>query len=335
MRIKAGLRSICAMLLVVALAIGLCGCGKEDEDEKKLPSSEGFTNDVLMRIGGTEVSYAEGNIYLLSMREEVEALYGSEIWDLNFTREERPYSELMKERLLEKLIYIKLVCHMADEFDVKLEADDILNVHEYTQQYLSGITESTAKKYGITEELVRSIYNDNVLAEKTYQTITLNADISEITEAEVLRAKFYYIFLTRYYEDADGNRTAYSEEDMRALWTKAESYRAAAAESKDFYNYAKGVTAAGTIEITVGRADLPVKSRNAAFALHTGEISEIVEEEDGLYIFYCVDEKDKAATQAAEEARIEELSRAYFDSLYEKWKANIKVEVNEALWDAM
>ena len=335
MRIRPGFRRICAVILAVVLAAAMCGCGKNNEDEKKLPTSEGFTNDVLLRIGGAEVSYAEANIYLLSMREEVEALYGSEIWDIKFTREQRPYSELMKERLLEKLIYIKLVCHMADEFDVKLEADDILNVNDYTQQYLSGITESTAKKYGITEDLVRSIYNDNVLAEKTYRTITLNADNSEITEAEVLRAKFCYIFLNKYYEDAEGNRTPLSEEDMRALWTKAEGYRAAAAESQDFYNYAKGVSAASTIEITVGRADLPVKSRNAAFALHTGEISQIVEEDDGLYIFYCVDEKDKAATQAAEEARIDEVSRAYFESLYEKWKVNIPIEVNEALWEAM
>ena len=335
MRIRPGLRSICAMLLVVALTIAMCGCGKEKDDEKKLPTSEGFTNDVLLRIGGVEVSYAEANIYLLSMREEVEALYGSEIWDIKFTREQRPYSELMKERLLEKLIYIRMVCLMADEFDVKLEADDILNVNDYTQQYLSGITEATAKKYGITEDLVRSIYNDNVLAEKTYRAITLSADTSGITEDEVLRAKFCYIFLSKYYEDAEGNRTALTEDDLRALWTKAEGYRTAAAESQDFYNYAKGVSAASTIEITVGRADLPVKSRNAAFALHTGEMSEIVEEEDGLYIFYCVDEKDKAATQAAEEEKIDELSRAYFESLYEKWKVNIPVEVNQALWDAM
>ncbi len=334
MRFRGKLRKITALLLAIVLTAGLCGCGKNKEDGKKLPTSEGFTNDVLMRIGGSEVSYAEANIYLLSMREEVEALYGSEIWDIKFTREQRPYSELMKERLLEKLIYIKLVCHMADEFKVKLEADDILNVNDYTQQYLSGITEATAKKYGITEDLVRSIYNDNVLAEKTYRTITLNADAT-YQESEVLRAKFCYIFLNKYYEDAEGNRTALSEEDMRALWTKAESYRATALEKEDFYNYAKSVSAASTIEITVGRADLPTKSRNAAFALHTGEISEIIEEDDGLYIFYCVDEKDKAATQAAEEAKIAELSRIYFDGLYEKWKENIPIEINEALWEAM
>lgn len=328
-------RRCLALLLAIVMAVLAFGCSKSgNEDEKKLPSSEGFSNDVLMRIGGTDVSYAEANIYLRSMREEVEALYGSEIWDLRFTRDNRTYAELMKERLLEKIIYIKLVCHMADQFDVKVSADDVLKVSEYTQQYLSGITEATAKKYGITEELVRSIYNDNVLAEKIYQTITLNANPT-YSELEVLRAKFYYIFLSKYYEDSEGNRTAFSEEDRQALWTKAEGYRKAAAEAKDFYDYAKGVTAASTVEMTVGRADLPANSRKEAFALHTGEISAVVEEEDGLYIFYCVDEKDKAATQEAEEAKIAELSHAYFESLYEKWKANVKIEVNEALWDAM
>ncbi len=328
------LRRGISLLLVILLTVALCGCGKDKKKETKLPTSEGFTSDILMRIGDTEVSYAEANVYLLSMREEVEALYGKEIWDLKFTRDNKTYAELMKERLLEKITYIKLVCYMADEFDVRLGADDFLNVNEYTQQYLSGITEATAKKYGITEELVRSIYNDNVLAEKIYQTVTLNANHS-YSEMEVLRAKFYYIFLSRFYEDVDGNRTAFSADDMKALRTKAEEYRTKAAEAKDFYNYAKSVTAANSVEMIVGRADLPAKSRSAAFALKTGEISEIVEEDDGLYIFYCAEEKDEAATQEAEEAKIEELSREYFDSLYEKWINNIKIEINQALWDAM
>lgn len=327
-------RTAAVILLLLAMCTGLCACDDEEDPKKKLPTSEGFTNDVLMRIGGEDVSYAEANIYLLSMREEVEALYGSEIWDIRFTSDGRTYSELMKDRLLEKLTYIKLVCHMAGEFDVKLEADDILNVNEYTQKYLSGITEETAKKYGITEELVRSIYTDNVLAEKIYRTITLNADTT-YSETEVLRAKFYYIFLQSYYEDADGNRTPYTSDDMRTLWTKAEGFRKEAVAAKDFYTYAKTVTTANTLEMVVGRADLPSKSRSAAFALKKGEISEVVEEEDGLYIFFCAEEKDELATQAAEEEKIAELSKAYFDSLYERWVNNIKIEINEALWEAM
>jgi len=328
-------RRIAAVLVAVLLAALLCGCGGGNGDNRpELPSSEGFTNDVLMRIGGSEVSYAEANIYLLSMREEVEALYGTQIWDLKFLRDGKTYSELMKERLLERITYIKLVCHMADEFDVKLGADEILNVNDYTQQYLSGITEETAKKFGITEELIRSIYNDNVLAEKTYRSITLNADTTH-SEAEVLRAKFYYIYFTKYYTDADGNKTPFTADDMRTLWSKAEACRKEALESKDFYNYAKNKTEAGAVEMVVGRADLPAKSRTAAFALKKGELSDVIEEEDGLYLFYCAEEKDAVATQEAEEKKIDELERAYFDSLYEKWINNVKIEVNQALWDAM
>ena len=328
-------RFLAAVLAAVLFTAVLSGCGKDSKDPKKeLPSSEGFTNDVCMRIGDIEVSYAEANVYLMSMREEVEALYGPDIWELKFTSDGKTYAECMKERLLEKITYIKLVCAMADEYDVKLGNDEILNITDYTQQYLSNITEETAKKYGITEELVRSIYSDNVLAEKIYQTITLNADTS-YSEAEVLRAKFDYIFLSRFYEDSAGNKTPFTSDDMRTLWTKARSIRADAMAAKDFATYAKTVTEASEVEITVGRSELPTKSRSAAFALKTGETSEIIEEEDGLYIFYCVSEREEAETRAATEAKIEELAREYFDSKYEKWVNSVKIEINQALWDAM
>lgn len=328
-------RRIAAVLVTVLLVLCIAGCGKKSEDPKKdLPTSDGFTNEVVMRVGGVEVSYAEANIYLLSMREEVETLYGPEIWDLKFTSDGKTYAELMKEQLLQKITYIKLVCHMAEEYDVRLGADENLNVTEYTQQYLSNITEETAKKYGITEELIRSIYNDNVLAEKIYQTITLNADTT-YSESEVLRAHFYYIYLSRFYEDSEGNKSPFTAEDMRTLWNKAEGIRTDALAASDFYKYAQNVSESGTIECTVGRADLPAKSRAAAFALKTGQISEVVEEEDGLYIYYCESEKDEAATREATEAKIDELARAYFNALYEKWINNVKIEVNEALWNAM
>ncbi len=324
--------SICLMICMIG---SLCGCSGDDGgSEKELPTSEGFTNDVLMRVGGVDVSYAEANLYLLSMREEVETLYGPDIWDYVFTSDGKTYAELMKEQLLEKIKYIKLVCYMADEFEIRLDADDILNVNDYTQQYLAGVTEETAKKYGITEELIRSLYTDNVLAKKIYETITLNADTT-YSETEVLRAKFDYIFLSKYYTDDEGHQVPMTAEDMSALYRKAEGYLETAATKDDFYNYAKDVSDDTNVEKVVGRKDLPSKSREAAFALGKGQLSEIIEEADGLYIFYCVEPKDERATQEAEEAKIEELSREYFQTQYEKWETNIKIEINEALWGAM
>ncbi len=324
-----------AVLLCVVMAFGMIGCKKDDDNKKEeLPTSEGFTNDVVMRVGGKDVSYAEANIYLRSMQEEVEALYGTEIWDFVFTSEGDTYRELMKEDVLERIIYIKLVCYMAGEFDVALEADDILNVNDYTQEFLAGITEETAKEYGITEELIRGIYTDNVLAEKIYRTITLNADTT-YTEEEVLHADFYYIRISKFYEDLEGNQVPVAESEVTKLRERAQDLRAQALVAEDFYTFAKEHTDDSTIELTVGRDDLPTASSRAAFGLTEGSLSNVVEEEDGLYIFYCKSAKNDVATREAEEERIEELSRAYFDSLYQKWVTNVKVEVNEALWDAM
>ncbi|MDO4318465.1 MAG: peptidyl-prolyl cis-trans isomerase [Lachnospiraceae bacterium] len=324
-----------AVLLLLALTASLlAGCKQEENDQEKLPTSEGFTSDVVMRIGGKDVSYAEANIYLMSMREEVETLYGTDIWDFVFTSEGETYSTLMKKELLQKIIYIKLVCFMADEFNVALDADDILNVNDYTQEYMSGVTEEAVKQYGITEELIRSIYMDNVLAEKIYETITLNAE-KNYDDDDVLRANFQYIRLSKYYEDLEGNQVAITGDELTAVREKADRLLAEAQTAEDFYGFAKENTDDSTVEMTVGKSDLPVNSSAAAFALKDGELSGVVEEEDGFYIFYCKSARDELATQVAEEALIAELSQEYFDSLYQKWIENVTIEINQALWDAM
>lgn len=322
------------LLILVMTATLFAGCSSKDNNKKKLPTSEGFTSDVVMRIGGKDVSYAEANVYLMSMREEVETLYGADIWDFVFTHDGDTYSTLMKRELLQKIIYIKLVCLMAKEFDVAMEADDILNVNDYTQEYMSGVTEEAVKKYKITEELIRNIYMDNVLAEKIYETITLNAD-KNYEEADVLKADFNYIRISKYYEDLEGNQVPMGDKELEAARVKADNILEEAKTKEDFFNYAKGKSDDSTVELTVTRKELPVKSAAAAFALQEGEMSGIVEEEDGFYIFYCKSVKNELATQITEEELINKLSREYFESLYQTWRANISVEINEALWDAM
>ncbi|MBO4324598.1 MAG: hypothetical protein J5845_04245 [Lachnospiraceae bacterium] len=329
------IRKVLAFAVLAIAAAGLLtGCKHGKGGDKSLPSSEGFTKDVVMRIGGTEVSYAEANIYLLSMREEVETLYGEGIWDFRFTRDGRTYSELMKDELLEKIIYIKLVGKMAAEFDVALGADDVLDVNDYTQDFLNGITEETAKRYGITEELVRSIYTDNVLAKKVYETVTLNVE-AKPDEKETRRADFYYLFKKKVYIDNEGNPVQVTGESLRELREDMKIILSQALITEDFYNFAKNKTDAPGVEMTIGPDSFDREITDKLFALPEGSISEIVETSDGLYIFCCKKKINEAETQKAEEEAFAKICKEYFQELYEKWRSDTKVEINEALWNAM
>ena len=42
-----------------------------------------------------------------------------------------------------------------------------------------------------------------------------------------------------------------------------------------------------------------------------------------------------AETQRAEEEAYAEICKDYFEELYDKWRSNSNVEINQALWDAM
>ena len=105
--------------------------------------------------------------------------------------------------------------------------------------------------------------------------------------------------------------------------------------TEDFYNFAKNKTDAPGVEMTIGPDSFDREITNKLFALPEGAISDIVETSDGLYIFCCKKKINEAETQKAEEEAFAKICKEYFQELYEKWRSDTKVEINEALWNAM
>ena len=89
------------------------------------------------------------------------------------------------------------------------------------------------------------------------------------------------------------------------------------------------------VEMTIGPDSFDREITNKLFALPEGAISDIVETSDGLYIFCCKKKINEAETQKAEEEAFAKICKEYFQELYEKWRSDTKVEINEALWNAM
>ncbi|MBE5960825.1 MAG: hypothetical protein E7256_05490 [Lachnospiraceae bacterium] len=331
---KAVLLAIIAALMTSMLA---CSNAKDTSTESAAPTvSESVdSKQVVMTVEGTDVLLEEAMIYLLSSKEEVETLYGDEIWDYTVDIEGTTYADLFKQQLLEKIKYIKIVCSKAEALDITLSEDEMLDVDEYTADFLSQVSEADIKKYGIQKDVVKQIYSDNVLANKIFESLTLNVD-TDVSSEEARQVVLQYIFLSKTGYDESGNEIAYSEEELNAVKEKAQDLSEQAKETQDFYSLAEeNSDNSDEIEIVAGKGDLDDALEKVAFSMKTGETSAVIETESGYFILYCKNEMDEEATAEAKEAIIEKRQEEAFTSQYISWETQAAVDIQDDVWAAV
>lgn len=342
---RKGVASASVMLL-------LCGCGMPGTEQTTVPSATPYPTGVsseklsqmtreerfaqtVMRVGGLEVSYGEVVLYMQSTKEEVETLYGNEVWNYALDKDGTTYAKKLKDELLEQIIYTKVVCAQAERLGISLSEDELLDVDEYTAVYLDNFTQSELDYYGITKAQVEAIYRDNLLATKIYESLTLNVD-TDVTDEEARQAVLYSMFLAKYRIEEDGTRTTLREEELQLLRERAEQLAAEAEQTEDFYTFAKEHTeSTESVEMTVGRGELHEPLEKVAFALQEGELGGLVETEEGYFLLYCKTYQEEDATEQKKIDIILERQEKAFSENYAIWEAETEVWVDRLLWDSI
>ncbi len=324
-------RKICIMLLLCFCTMLLfSGCSFGKGNQKTV-----WNDGSMLRIGDSQVDYREGMVYLRAVQEEYEQYYGSDIWMYAVDGKGNTVGELVKEQILDQIIYIKIVCEQADALGIVLTEEELYDVEEKTKDYMEKIKGSDLILYGINEDILRRIYSDNVLARKTFEYVTLNVD-TDISNDIAGQHRLYSIAIRNYKIDASGLRVPYSEqetEDLRALMQRLHTQ---AKETTDFYQMANSITEdSSMLELVVGRGDLPEDYEEQVLALKDGELSDVIETTDYYYIFYCVKEFDETATHEKKEQIIAERQEQEFKQRYQEWKQQTKIEVNREVWDSI
>ncbi|MBO7402823.1 MAG: hypothetical protein J6U10_07520 [Lachnospiraceae bacterium] len=319
---------------VIFMAICLAGCGLSDiKLFQKNTEEKVYSENRLLSVNGIESDYREALLYLLSAKESAEKLYGEGIWELKLDEAGTTYGALRKKQVLEEFIELKIICANAGEYEIELYEEENRDIAEYTREFIEKAGRENLLKYNISEPVVKTLYTNNIIANKIYEAVTLSVD-TNVPDAEARRGKYQYIFKSKFKETESGTSVPLTEEENTTLREQVQKLRNQAVEKKDFLSFALLNTEAKEVEVYAG-AGFFNEASELVMALSDGEFSPVLETGDGYYIVKCIKAFDEEATVANREKIVLARQEARFEELLEKWKANAQVETDYKKWESL
>lgn len=291
-------------------------------------------DEIMVTVGNIDVSYSEAMIYLRTAQQIYETEFGNEVWSYDLYGDGTTVGSVLKQEVLDQIIQLEIINMVANEQGIALNDDEMLEVRNSASIFMQSISDNDKLKYGITEELAVQVFATNLIAEKLYETVTIDVD-TEVTDQEAQQAKIQRMFIKTYGMDSKGNRTELRDSELKEIRQRVEELHAQALETNNFYSLAESNSDDDTIEYVVGRGELDEQEEEIAFSLKDGEVSDVIQNEDGYVILYCVDAYDEDATLQVKEEIIEQRRSDLFVELYSEWYTKYEVKVNMNLWDKL
>ncbi len=294
---------------------------KNTEDEKP--------GELVVKVGNEKVYYSEAMIYFQVIKSRYESYYGNSIWSYDMGGQS--FEDAAKEEILNLITQTKIINDKAEAYNITLTDEEETNIDENAEEFLDNVTSEDEEKYGFTKELIEQFYRENLIYQKVYDAATMNVD-TDVSNEEAKQITVQHILIKTVKDDGNGNQVAVSDTDKAEALKKAQEVLKEAKDTDDFKALAEKNTEDSNVEYTFGKGEMVSEFENAAFALKTGGLSDIVETQYGYHIIYCVSDFDEDATLEKKESIIAERQDKLFRQLYEDWSKSYKVDLEEKVW---
>ncbi|MCR4793550.1 MAG: peptidylprolyl isomerase [Lachnospiraceae bacterium] len=310
------------MALLVACI--LTGCGGT-----QVVLTTGFDKDEIFVVGSERCTLSELNIYLTNIQKTYENVFGEEIW--NVTSDGVTFEESIKNTALAQIAQVKTMYLMAVDRGLELDSREQDLVRQAALEYYSSLTENEIEALGASLDLIERMYSQMALAQKAYDEII--CDISpEISDDEARFVKVRIIYMRTAYRNGD-SLIPYTDSDQERVLNTLMTLRSGFVDgSLDFETEAAKYNEAGESVITFGKGTMDPAVEEAAFALSTGEVSNIVTTSDGLYLMQCISTLDRTQTDANKILITEKLRDEAFEEVYNEYLESLIRNLNTELW---
>lgn len=323
-----------AILLAVGLsAASLTGCGIGDGNGTKVVLTTGFNKDEIFRIETSTCTLPELMVYLTTIQNRYESVYGAEIW--NTKADGVTLEENVKNIALAQIAQIKTMNLMAGRYEVSLEDEEKAQAENAAKTYYGSLNDREIELMGVSEKLIEDLYTELALAEKMYQ-YTIKDINPEISDDEARTITVQHILIKTYALDGTGKKIEYTEHARQNAYEEAcEALKEAEKEEADFDELIRRYSEDDKATYSFGKGEMDPAFEEAAFNLGTGEISDIVETEYGYHIIKCISTFDREETDANKIKIVEQRREEAFGKEYDAYVDTLTRNLNEELWNTV
>ena len=316
------------LCLVAILSMGtLTGCQKDT----KLVFTTGLSGNQIFKIGSTVCTMPEAMVYLTTFYNQYADIYGSEMWNYDFGGVS--LEEHVKDVVLSKLAQIKIINLMAEERDIKLSDEEKQNVKMAAESYFAELESDLIEAEGITEDVVEKVYREYAIANKVYETITESADM-EISDDEARAVTVQTIYFQNW-KMKNNEKTALSESETLNVLKRAKEALKKINADEDFETVAVQYSEDKQLVKSYARGTVELHFEELLFSMDEGDISNIIETEDGYYIVKCISTMDYEATQENKLVLAEKRKKETFLKAYTEIEENTHSQFKDKRWNAI
>lgn len=296
------------LFLACLLLLSAAGCGE------RLGGQE------LFKLGDQVCTRQEALVFLMSQKQKYETAYGNGIWDVKVR--DTTFADYMKDNLQDFLAKLKCMVLMAEQYEVVLTEEEEAAVARAAELYLAGISDE-AEAAGIGYEDVEAAFRDYYTADKLMRHLT--ADVSgEISEDQARVIVVQQIFLST---------EGLTEEEKTARWNEAAAVWQAAQSGADFAVLAGEFNEGEEFELRLARGESESSFEEAAFSLSSGQISGVVETQQGFHVIKCVSNYEEEETAENKKEIARQQKEDCFHEYYDRFVDTVAARYNEKAWD--
>lgn len=309
------------ILLGIMLLLGTAGCSS-DVLSREIVFTTGLTASEVFKIGGLSCTVGEAKLLLMNVKNQYEEAFGKEIWEQEI--EGKAFQVYVKDMVKNQLAQLKCMALYAQQEGISLTAEETELLGEAAQDYYNSLDQNERELLAISKEDVHKLYGDLAVSEKLYDKLTGDVE-EEISDAEAKVIVVWHIF-----KDCKNLSNTEKAEKKRELLRLREQILS---EGADFASLAEEHSDDTKLEYAFGRGEMEKSFEDAAFSLEAGEISGIVETEDGCHLIRCVSDYDEEKTVRNKTELLKRRKQEAFDKEYAVFIRGLPSEFNEGAWE--